>query len=119
EAADGLVDRWASLAGRVDERRFEEVRERLEFQAGHARVWRDAVNSWFLKTSGIPDAQGRAGRFPDRVEAEGMTLEGYAPMDVTPWETASGGQGVECAAGACAAAFTWKGSPGWHTVMVH
>ena len=50
---------------------------RLEYQAGHARVWRDAVVTWFFKTSGIADAQGRAGRHPGRIEAEAMTLTGY------------------------------------------
>lgn len=118
-AADRLVRQWDTLAGLVDPRRFVEVRERLEFQAGHARVWRDAINSWFLKTSGIPDAEGRAGRFPGRVEAETMRLEGYTPMAVTPWETASAGRDVGCGSERCAASFTWDGAPGWHTVMVH
>lgn len=121
EAADGLVARWRTLEGRIDDERFRHVLDRLEFQAGHARVWRDAVNSWFLKTSGIPDAQGRAGHFPNRTEAEAMTLEGFAPADVTPWETASGGKSVECspAGRRCAARFIHRGGAGRHTVMVH
>ena len=69
------------------------VAAHLLYQAGHAIVWRDAINSWFLKTSGIPDVNGRAGHYPGRVEAEAMTLSGYAPIDVTPWETAGGGKG--------------------------
>ena len=73
------------------------VAAHLLYQAGHAIVWRDAINSWFLKTSGIADVNGRAGHFPGRHEAEAMTLNGYAPIDVTPWETAGGGKAVACA----------------------
>ena len=35
---------------------------RLEYQAGHAIVWRDAICNWFLRTSGIPDEKGRVGK---------------------------------------------------------
>ena len=63
---------------------------RLEYQAAHAIVWRDAVVNWFHKESGIPDAQGRVGFHPNRVEAEDMQLSGYVRVDVTPWETVSG-----------------------------
>ena len=34
----------------------------LEYQAGHAIVWRDAVTSWFQRASGIADAKGRVGQ---------------------------------------------------------
>jgi alpha-glucuronidase len=36
------------------------------------------------------------GNHPDRIEAENMQLQGYGPINVTPWESASGGKGVEC-----------------------
>ena len=75
---------------------YGQVLARLEYQAGHAIVWRDAICNWFLRTSGIPDAKGRVGNYPDRVEAEAMQLKGYTPIDVTPWENASGGKGIEC-----------------------
>src|SRR5208282_3030820 len=78
EGAAGLVREWETLKGHVDEERYEEVLKRLEFQAGHAIVWRDAVCNWFLQTSGIADKLGRVGNYPDRVEAEGMELQGYA-----------------------------------------
>ncbi len=71
---------------------------RLEYQAGHAIVWRDAIVQYFLKESGIPDAQGRAGHYPGRLEAEDARLTGYKVIDVTPWEDASGGKAVTCAA---------------------
>jgi hypothetical protein len=41
-----------------------------------------------LQTSAIPDAQGRVGHDPNRIQAEDMTLTGYVPMKVTAWETA-------------------------------
>ena len=83
-AAAGYVDQWKSLKGRIDEPRYLEVLARLEYQAGHAEVWRDSIVSWFLRTSGIPDRQGRAGHYPNRHEAEEMELDGYVVVDVTP-----------------------------------
>jgi alpha-glucuronidase len=120
EAAEGLVREWKSLEGRVDEQRYHEVLSGLEYQAGAARVWRDAVCSWFLRESGIPDGQGRAGHFPNRIEAESMELDGYQVVQVTPWETASGGKAVECPNGRprCAACFDYHGPPGWYDLIV-
>jgi alpha-glucuronidase len=96
-AAKAYVDQWRSLEGKIDEPRYRSVLRKLEYQAGHVEVWRDAVNSWFLKTSGIPDAKGRAGKFPGRYEAEGLQLSGYTVVDVKPFETASGEKAVSCA----------------------
>jgi alpha-glucuronidase len=111
----GFVARWRSLAGRVDEQRFGEVLARLEYQAGHAQVWRDAVDGWFLRTSGIADRRGRVGHPAGRVEAEAMSLQGYAPIEVQPWETASGGRAIACPTSVvgqpCAASFRY-GGPG-------
>ena len=120
EEAEAFVRQWKSLRGRIDEPRYIEVLARLEYQAGHAQVWRDAVNTWFLRTSGIPDAKGRAGRFPNRVEAEAMKLEGYQVVDVKPWEAASGSQAIQCASPArrCSASFQYNGQPGWYDLSV-
>lgn len=94
--AGNLVTEWQGLKGLIDDERYEKVLTLVEYQAGHATVWRDAVNQWFYKMSGIADAEGRVGHDSDRIEAENMQLEGYVPVDVTPWETASGGRGVVC-----------------------
>jgi alpha-glucuronidase len=96
EEAEWLVRQWQKLKGRIDDERYAETLRRLQYQSGHAIVWRDAICSWFLRTSGIPDAKGRAGHFPDRIEAESMHLNGYEPVDVIPWETASAGKAVQC-----------------------
>ena len=88
--------RWTELKGLVDPERYELVLGLFSFQAAHAMVWRDAINNWFQRASGIEDALGRVGHPTGRIEAEAMTAEGYEPRDVVPWETASGGRVVEC-----------------------
>ena len=50
EDARGLVDQWRSLEHHVDDQRYHEVLDRLEFQAGHAQgPWRDSICRWFMK----------------------------------------------------------------------
>lgn len=117
--AAGFVDRWRQLDGLVDAERYARLLAKLEFQAGHAIVWRDAVVSWFLRESGIPDDSGRAGHFPNRTEAEAMKLETYEAADVTPWETASGGRAVACPASrTCIATHQFSGTSGSYDVVV-
>ena len=120
QEAQEFPKRWESLRGLIDPQRYEAVLDRLTYQAGHAIVWRDAICSWFLKESGIPDAQDRAGHFPGRTEAEAMTLEGYAGKDVTPWEDASGGKAVACEAPRekCTATFKFEGKKGKYDIVV-
>ncbi len=115
-----FVRMWQSLRGLLgDDERYEFVLERLEYQAGHAIVWRDAICNWFFRTSGIPDAQGRVGHYPGRVEAENMQLTRYVPIDVTPWENASGGKAIECESPeGCAAAFPFEGASGTYEIDV-
>jgi alpha-glucuronidase len=91
-----FVNDWKSLKGRIDPALYDNVLPRLEYQAGHAIVWRDAVIQYFLKLSEIPDIHGRAGNNPGRLEAEDAHLTGYTVIDVTPWEDASGGKAVAC-----------------------
>ena len=118
DAVAGYVDAWKPLKGRIDDQRYGEVLVQLEYQAGQAQVWRDAVTMWFLRASGIPDAKGRVGHYPGRFEAESMALEGYTVRDVVPWEAASGGKAVVCAAAQCAATLRFGGAPGWYTLHV-
>ncbi|KAL2834807.1 putative alpha-glucuronidase A [Aspergillus pseudoustus] len=89
QAADAFVDQWDSLKPLVDKRRFEEIRRRFVYQAGHAVVWRDAVTSFYHNLSGIADQHDRVGHHPWRIEAEDMTLDGYVRYTVSPFETAS------------------------------
>ena len=118
KTAEGYAGEWKALAGRIDEQRYREVLAQLEYQAGQAEVWRDAVNNWFFRASGIADAQGRVGHHPGRVEAEAMMLDGYTAVPVNPWEAASGGMAVSCPEARCAAEFRYQGAPGRFTLRI-
>ena len=118
EAAEGYVRQWESLAGRIDEQRYGEILAQLDYQAGQAQVWRDAVNNWFFRESGIADTKGRVGRHPGRMEAESMKLQGYTVVPVTPWEAASDGLAITCAAASCDASFRYDGPPGWYALRI-
>jgi len=125
EEAAGFVKQWETLEGKVDAGLYKDVLGRLEYQAGHAIVWRDAVVEYFWKLSGIADEKGRAGNFPGRLEAEDAKLSGYQVIDVKPWEDASRGKAVTCAAAkkkaathSCSAEWTYDGAPGVFDVAV-
>ena len=135
-----LGEEWATLKGKIDSQLFSDMTTRLEYQAGHAVVWRDAIVQYFLRQSGIPDAEGRAGHFPGRLEAEDARLTGYKVISITPWEDASGGKAVSCptappappskeeqdhsiagsppGAPACSAEWTYNGAPGRYDIAV-
>ncbi len=110
--------RWRALHGLMDDERYAAVLKQLEYQAGQAVVWRDAVSRWFHRASGVEDARGRVGHYPGRVEAESMELTGYTPAAVTPWEAASGTGAVECPVASCTAAFAFAGGDGPHDIVV-
>lgn len=40
-------------------RHFERVKERLHMQLEHAKEWRDVINTYFYRRTGIPDEKGR------------------------------------------------------------
>ena len=119
-AVEQYVEQWKSLRGLVDEQRYKQVLAQLQYQAGQAEVWRDAVTMWFHRASHLDDAAGRVGHYPNRFEAESMALDGYTVRDVTPFEDASGGQAVACPArgGSCSAAMKFSGAAGWYDLRV-
>jgi alpha-glucuronidase len=118
EAVAKWVTGWKALRGRLDDERHDAVLKQLEYQAGQAVVWRDAVTRWFHRTSGIADARGRVGRYPDRIEAESATLTGYVAAPVTPWEAGSGQGAVECKAEKCTATFRHTAAAGRYDVVI-
>ena len=59
DEAEGLAKKWDLLKGRIEEEIYENVRERFVRQLANAREWRDQVNSYFFRKSGIPDDKGR------------------------------------------------------------
>jgi alpha-glucuronidase len=118
--AQQYVPEWESLRGRIDLEHYQDILALFEYQAGHAIVWRDAICDWFYRLSGIPDARGRVGHHPNRVEAESMKLDGYVVTDVTPWETASDGKAVVCPEPlkSCAASLDFHRSAGQYDLGV-
>ncbi|BFO16414.1 hypothetical protein SHKM778_28020 [Streptomyces sp. KM77-8] len=50
---------WAGLADLMDPARHARVTERFDEQLRSAREWRDQLNTYFLRKSGVPDERGR------------------------------------------------------------
>ncbi|WP_309115230.1 alpha-glucuronidase [Saccharothrix sp.] len=59
EEVSRMVETWARLEGRVPSEVFERVTALLEEQSRCAAEWRDQVNTYFWRKSGVPDARGR------------------------------------------------------------
>ena len=54
-----MTEAWRALRGRIDEPRWRAVMARLDEQRAHAAEWRDVVNAWFHRLSGIDDEEAR------------------------------------------------------------
>lgn len=59
ERAAAFVDRWRQLEGHVAPEVHSRVLARFEEQRQHAALWRDVINTYFWRKSGIADARGR------------------------------------------------------------
>jgi alpha-glucuronidase len=59
EQVEQMKDEWETLRGKIDNERFREVLEKFDDQIIQARIWRDSINNFFYKMSGIPDQKGR------------------------------------------------------------
>jgi len=59
EQAKQLKKKWEQLEGRIDKKRYKDVLERLTIQIEHAKEWRDVINTYFYRKSGIKDQYGR------------------------------------------------------------
>ncbi|MGE5614390.1 MAG: alpha-glucuronidase family glycosyl hydrolase [Bacillota bacterium] len=59
EKAAMLAEKWKSLKDRIPGRCYERVLKRLKDQASHACEWRDVINAYFYRKSGIPDEKSR------------------------------------------------------------
>jgi alpha-glucuronidase len=114
-----FVQDWESLKDKVDPALYGDVLARLQYQAGHAIVWRDAITQYFSRLSGISDEKGRVGNYPGRMEAEDGRLTGYQAVGVAPWEDASRGKAVTCQGNLhCSAEWTYQGTGGRFDVAV-
>jgi alpha-glucuronidase len=59
ERAAGMRREWSAVAGLVDPALHARVSELLDEQVRSAEEWRDQVNTYFFRKSGVPDAHGR------------------------------------------------------------
>ncbi|MCL2355839.1 MAG: alpha-glucuronidase [Defluviitaleaceae bacterium] len=59
EGVEGFIATWESLKSGLPAEAYESVRERLEMQLANAKEWRDVINSYFYRKSGIADEKGR------------------------------------------------------------
>jgi alpha-glucuronidase len=61
ERVDEMRRQWAAISGTglVDPAVHARVAERLDEQLRSAREWRDQINTYFYRKSGVPDAHGR------------------------------------------------------------
>jgi alpha-glucuronidase len=78
----GLMrDAWATVKGRIDAKRFDDVAKFLQTQHYEARWWRDACLSYFSSVSKQPIPAGYA--MPTKTLAEYQGLKSQCPTDVT------------------------------------
>ncbi len=59
EEVEAMISCWEGLKGKVAEDVYANVSERFGRQLVNAKDWRDQVNSYFYRKSGIPDEKGR------------------------------------------------------------
>ncbi|NII09536.1 alpha-glucuronidase family glycosyl hydrolase [Oleiagrimonas sp. C23AA] len=119
QKAQGFVDAWKKLHGRIDDARYEKVLKIQRYQAAYAIVWRDAVTRYFHKMSGIADAMGRVGHYPDRITGEQMKRVGYTSHKLKYFENASHGQAQVCLKRAtCTASATFHRPAGTYNLGV-
>lgn len=59
ERVEAMIRAWSGVSKLVDPRLSERVAERFAEQLRSATEWRDQVNTYFLRKSGVPDERGR------------------------------------------------------------
>lgn len=56
---ESMLEQWEHCRGKMAEDIYQRVYDRLLLQLTSAREWRDVINSYFYRKSGIPDENGR------------------------------------------------------------
>ena len=59
EAVDGYIRAWDGVRGSIGEDDWANVAERLQRQRENAVAWRDQINTYFHRMSGVDDEHGR------------------------------------------------------------
>ena len=59
EKAKSFAKAWKTLEGKIDDRTYENGCERFNEQLRSAKEWRDIINTFFYRFSGIADEKGR------------------------------------------------------------
>ena len=59
EEVEHMKEIWASMEGKIEKDSYNRVKERLERQLLNAVEWRDQINSYFFRKSGIEDEKQR------------------------------------------------------------
>ncbi len=57
--AAALVEKWKALEASIEGKIYSAVLKRLEEQKENAALWRDVINTYFFRKSGVADARGR------------------------------------------------------------
>ncbi|MDR0316615.1 MAG: alpha-glucuronidase [Treponema sp.] len=59
EEAAAMLEQWKSLKDSLEEEVYQAVLSRFERQLANAREWRDQINTYFFRKTGIADKRGR------------------------------------------------------------
>lgn len=59
EEVEAMKKQWEGLEGKISDRSFACVKDRFARQLENAKEWRDRVNTYFYRKSGIDDEKGR------------------------------------------------------------
>jgi len=59
DEVEAMLEKWKSLKSSLKEEVYKPVLARFERQLKNAREWRDQVNTYFWRKTGIPDKRGR------------------------------------------------------------
>ena len=59
EEVEGFIETWNSLQNEIHPEAFENVAKRFVRQLANAKEWRDVVNTYFYRKTGVEDVKGR------------------------------------------------------------
>ncbi len=59
EEVEAMIEAWEKLRDLIPKQIYDNVRERFDMQYNNACEWRDQINSYFYRKSGIADKMGR------------------------------------------------------------